>query len=116
MKIKLTLFILLVSAATKSQVIDIPVFATGFSNVVEITNAGDERLFVVEQAGNIKIVNPDGTVKPENFLTLTNSTVLFDGERGLLGLVFIHNMQRMVCFMFIIAGLLTVQVFSQNIW
>lgn len=88
MKIKLTLFILLVSAATKSQVIDIPVFATGFSNVVEITNAGDERLFVVEQAGNIKIVNPDGTVKPENFLTLTNSTVLFDGERGLLGLVF----------------------------
>jgi glucose/arabinose dehydrogenase len=62
-------------------------FATGLLNPVGITNAGDERLFVVEQEGLIRIVNPDGTINPEPFLDIQDK-VIFQGERGLLGLAF----------------------------
>lgn len=62
-------------------------FATGLSNPTGITNAGDERLFVIDQEGFIRIVQPDGTVNAEPFLNITDR-VIFQGERGLLGLAF----------------------------
>ena len=45
-------------------------FATGLSAPVDIVHAGDERLFVVERYGYIKIVQPDGSVNPVNFLDI----------------------------------------------
>lgn len=62
-------------------------FATGLSAPVKLANAGDDRLFVVEQGGIIRIVQPDGTVVATPFLNIT-SRVLSGGERGLLGLAF----------------------------
>lgn len=62
-------------------------FATGFTAPVEISNAGDSRLFVVQQNGLIKIVPPNGIVNAANFINLT-SKIIFSGERGLLGLAF----------------------------
>jgi glucose/arabinose dehydrogenase len=86
MKYILLLF-LFISGIMRSQEVDISLFATGFNNPVDIQNAGDERLFVVEQAGIIKILNPDGTTNAEDFLNIT-SIVSSGGERGLLGLAF----------------------------
>lgn len=57
----------------------------GFASPVFVTNAGDARLFVVEQDGLIKIVE-NGTTKT-TFLDLTTKTDQ-SGERGLLGLAF----------------------------
>ena len=74
-----------------SQTIGIQSFATGFTSPVEITNAGDARLFVVEQGGKIKIVSPSGTISTTPFLNLTTSTISTGGERGLLGLAFHPN-------------------------
>ncbi len=88
MKLQITFVMLLLSGFCKSQVVDIPVFATGFTNPVDITHAGDSRLFVVQQGGAIKVLNADSTVNAANFLTLTNSTIMSGGERGLLGLAF----------------------------
>ena len=62
-------------------------FATGLSAPVKLANAGDDRLFVVEQGGVIRIVQPDGTVIATPFLNIT-TRVLSGGERGLLGLAF----------------------------
>ena len=62
-------------------------FATGLSNPVSITHAGDSRLFVVDQAGYIRIVDPSGKVNPQPFLDI-HERVTFGGERGLLGLAF----------------------------
>ncbi|WP_321539555.1 PQQ-dependent sugar dehydrogenase [Flavobacterium piscinae] len=50
-------------------------------------NAGDDRLFVVQRGGLIRIVNPNGTVNTTPFLSLT-SIITAGGERGLLGLAF----------------------------
>ena len=62
----------------------------GLSAPVDITNAGDgsNRLFVVEQAGRIKIIK-NGTLLNTPFLDLTGKNrVLTGSERGLLGLAF----------------------------
>src|SRR4051794_29207076 len=59
---------------------------SGFASPVYVTNAGDARLFVVEQVGRIKIIQPDNSVT--TFLDLTGVVSQDGGERGLLGLAF----------------------------
>lgn len=59
---------------------------SGVDYPVVITNAGDERLFVVERAGRIWIVQ-GGAVQPEPFLDI-RSDVATEGEQGMLGLAF----------------------------
>jgi hypothetical protein len=61
--------------------------ASGFSSPLFVgAPAGDDRLFVVEKGGRIKIVE-SGTVQPTPFLDLS-SLVNTNGEQGLLGLAF----------------------------
>ena len=70
-----------------SQTIELEDFADGFSSPLALKNAGDERLFVVEQGGVIKIVDLNGVVNTTPFLDI-QSIVNAGGERGLLGLAF----------------------------
>lgn len=71
-----------------AQQITLEEFATA-SNPVEITASptNDNRLFVVQQSGLIRIINPNGTFEATNFLNITDR-VNFSGEMGLLGLAF----------------------------
>ncbi|GEJ43422.1 PQQ-dependent sugar dehydrogenase [Chryseobacterium sp. ON_d1] len=75
------------SLIVNSQSINLEEFVTGLTNPVEITNANDSRLFVVQQNGIIKIIQPNGTVNSTQFLNIS-SKIIFGGERGLLGLAF----------------------------
>lgn len=75
------------TAQAQAVTLQLTPFATGLSQPVKITNAGDERLFVVQQSGQIRIVQPDGTVLATPFLDISDR-VLAGGERGLLGLTF----------------------------
>lgn len=89
---KLLLIVSFFTFSANAQTIGLQSFATGFTSPVEITHpADDARLFVVQQNGIIKIVNPNGTVNSTPFLTLTSATILSGGERGLLGLAFHPN-------------------------
>jgi len=89
---QLLLLACLFGLSSNAQTVALQSFATGFTSPVEITHpANDSRLFVVEQGGNIKIVNTAGVVNGTPFLTLTSTTVLSGGERGLLGLAFHPN-------------------------
>src|SRR6266851_7333549 len=60
--------------------------ATGLSGPVHITHAGDERLFIVEQPGRIRIVQ-QGSLVATPFLDIV-SLVLSGGEQGLLSVAF----------------------------
>lgn len=71
----------------QAQTVLLQEFSTGFSSPVEIVHANDARLFVVQQTGQIKIVQPSGTVNPVNFLDISTK-ITYGGERGLLGLAF----------------------------
>jgi len=75
-----------VSTAAAGIVLE-PVVAN-LASPVFVTHAGDGsgRLFIVEQAGVIKVLQP-GAATPSIFLDIRNS-VLSGGERGLLGLAF----------------------------
>ncbi|WP_172277835.1 PQQ-dependent sugar dehydrogenase [Chryseobacterium sp. LAM-KRS1] len=87
MKILLFVIGIFSSLFLNSQTINLVEFATGLTSPVEITNANDSRLFVVQQNGIIKIIQPSGTINATNFLNIS-SKVLYGGERGLLGLAF----------------------------
>lgn len=87
MKKLLPIALLLCSFIVNAQTVNLELFANGLSSPLGIENAGDDRLFVNEQDGVIKIINPDGSVNPTPFLDIDN-LISSGGERGLLGLAF----------------------------
>ncbi len=90
-KFKLLILIILFSNFSFSQSVILESFGPSFSSPVEIKNAGDERLFVVEKSGKIKILNPDGSVNSTPFLNIEDRVSTNTNERGLLGLAFHPN-------------------------
>jgi len=90
MKTTILIFALFCMNYSNSQIIGLETFATGFTSPLEITNAGDSRLFVVEKGGFIKILNSNGTINTTPFLNISG-LVSTDSERGLLGLAFHPN-------------------------
>ncbi|WP_291137009.1 PQQ-dependent sugar dehydrogenase [Flavobacterium sp. UBA7663] len=90
MKTILLLSLMMISFFGQSQTITLQSFATGFDSPVEITNAGDSRLFVVQKGGLIRILNANGTINTTPFMNLS-SIITTNGERGLLGLAFHPN-------------------------
>jgi glucose/arabinose dehydrogenase len=82
----LATFAILAATIQANPAVVLQPVASGLSNPVAIANAGDNRLFVVEQAGRIMVF--DGTrVLPTPFLDI-RPLVASGGERGLLGLAF----------------------------
>ena len=74
-----------------SQNVLLESFGPSFNSPVEIKNAGDERLFVVEKSGKIKILNQNGSVNSTPFLDIEDRVSTNANERGLLGLAFHPN-------------------------
>ncbi len=66
-------------------------FATGLANPVAIAHAGDERLFVAEQAGVVRSIDASGAVAATPFLDIRSSVQDAGNEQGLLGLAFHPN-------------------------
>ncbi|MCA9898334.1 MAG: PQQ-dependent sugar dehydrogenase [Ardenticatenaceae bacterium] len=64
---------------------------TGLNLPVDIANAGDDRLFIVEQHGTIRIIAADGNLLPTPFLDISALVDTGHPEQGLLGLVFHPN-------------------------
>jgi len=58
----------------------------GFRQVTEVTHAGDERLFVAERAGLVKILHPDGRIT--TFLDISNRVISSRGEYGFYDIAF----------------------------
>ena len=74
-----------------SQSVLLESFGPSFNSPVEIKNAGDERLFVVEKSGKIKILNQNGSINSTPFLDIEDRVSTNANERGLLGLAFHPN-------------------------
>ena len=64
-------------------------FSNGtLDSIISIQNAGDNRMFVEEQSGFIRILDSAGNVKPKPFLNIADEVGTFSNESGLLGLAF----------------------------
>lgn len=83
------LFALLLSFGLFAQPkIQLDVFATGFTKPVDIAHAGDNRLFIVEQDGAIRILDSNGVKLTTPFLNINPRVRSTGNEQGLLGLAF----------------------------
>lgn len=77
--------------AQASQISLVLVAPTGFNSPVDIKHCGDERIFVVEQQGIIRIMDKSGNIRPTPFLNITDRVNDSGNEQGLLGLAFSPN-------------------------
>ncbi|MCA9983404.1 MAG: PQQ-dependent sugar dehydrogenase [Anaerolineales bacterium] len=80
----------IVARAYPTYNIQLQPFATGIANPTAIANAGDDRLFVAEKNGRIRVVLADGTLLTTPFLDL-RPQVATNQHQGLLGLAFDPN-------------------------
>jgi len=68
--------------------IDLIPHAFGINQPVDIASAGDDRLFILEREGRIRIVERDGTVLPDPFLDITDDVRSATQDQGLLSMAF----------------------------
>ncbi len=83
----LLLFYIVVTQAQTTPQITFTQVVSSLTRPVSIAHAGDDRIFVVEQAGRIKIVK-NGAVLPTVFINITDRVKDTGNEQGLLGLAF----------------------------
>src|SRR3989344_5626270 len=77
----------------KTPKIELSLFAKDLPNTTAIVSReGDNRLFVLDQDGLVRILTSDGSVISQPFLDIRDR-VLFSGEMGLLGMAFSPNYQ-----------------------
>jgi glucose/arabinose dehydrogenase len=80
--------LLCLSSPARAAIRLTPVVSSGIANATFVGNAGDgsNRLFIVEQAGLVDVLQPNSST-PTTFLDI-RAKVVFGGEQGLLGLAF----------------------------
>ena len=85
-----TLLTILLAFQTSQAQPDISLvnYKSGFSRPVDIAHCNDDRLFIVEQRGDIEIIDGQGNILQTSFLDISNLVSSFGNERGLLGLAF----------------------------
>jgi len=66
-------------------------FASGLNKPLFVTHAGDERVFIVEKDGYIRIASQQGVVQTTAFLNIDARVKSTGNEQGLLGLAFHPN-------------------------
>ena len=84
----LTLFVILSLNFSYAQDLELELFASNLDRPVNIKHAGDDRLFVAEQDGLIKIINANGTIESTPFIDIDSRVRSTGNEQGLLGLAF----------------------------
>lgn len=94
MKNTLILFCLIFSSnfCVAQLTIGLEPFANGFDGPVALENGGDDRMFIVEQKGVIKVRQSNGTVS--TFMDIQVFVNNNGNERGLLGLAFHPDYQN----------------------
>lgn len=80
--------------AAQVEAIELEWVAGGLVRPLFVTHAFDERLFLVEQQGMIRVISPDAIVENTPFLNIIDRTNSDQNEQGLLGLAFHPNYQQ----------------------
>lgn len=66
-------------------------YVSGISAPIDLKNCGDDRLFVAERGGRIRVINADGTLRATPFLDITSKISSTASEEGFLGIAFSPN-------------------------
>ena len=71
-----------------SQSVTVTSFKSGFTNPIDIKNCGDDRLFISERNGIIRIIDPAGNLLPTPFLDVSAKVSSLNSEEGFLNMNF----------------------------
>lgn len=82
---------LLIGSGAVAQSLELETVVSGLTNPVDLAHCGDSRIFIVERAGIIRILQPNGQVLATPFLDISGPVHSGGGEQGLLGLAFHPN-------------------------
>jgi glucose/arabinose dehydrogenase len=67
-------------------------YVSGITSPIDLKHCGDDRLFVAERGGRIRVINADGTLRATPFLDITPKiSSPTEGEEGFLGIAFSPN-------------------------
>ena len=75
-----------------AQKLAVNAYVAGLNLPIEIKTCGDDRLFVAERPGRIRVINADGTLRTTPFLDVSAKVSSYtNGEEGFLGFAFSPN-------------------------
>ncbi|MEO8766126.1 MAG: PQQ-dependent sugar dehydrogenase [Ginsengibacter sp.] len=69
------------------KLVPIP-YVSGINLPIDLKHCGDNRVFVADRAGRIRIIDADGTLRTVPFLNITTKISSSGGEEGFLGMAF----------------------------
>lgn len=99
MRLTITLFLAIISLSCFAQPsITLEEVTSSVVRPVSVTNAGDSRLFLVEQRGQIMILDTSGFVNAAPYLDIRTKVNDSGNEQGLLGLAFPPNFEETLSF------------------
>jgi hypothetical protein len=81
-------FFLSISLQTTAQKLAVVPYVSGITSPIDFKHCGDDRLFVADRTGLIRIINADGTLRATPFLDVTSKVSSTSGEEGFLGIAF----------------------------
>ena len=81
-------FFLFISLHTGAQKLAAVPYVSGINLPIDIKHCGDDRLFVADRAGRIRIINGDGILLTTPFLDFSSKVSSVDNEEGFLGMAF----------------------------
>jgi Glucose / Sorbosone dehydrogenase len=85
------LLLLIAFRQAEAQKLAVIPYVIGINLPIDLKHCGDDRLFVADRAGRIRIVNADGTLRPVPFLDITSKISSLNSEEGFLGIAFSPN-------------------------
>ena len=65
-------FFFIISLQTEAQKLAVVPYVSGINSPIDLKHCGDDRLFVADQGGLIRIIDADGTLRTTPFLDFTS--------------------------------------------
>jgi glucose/arabinose dehydrogenase len=82
------IFLIFIFKQADAQKLAAVPYVSGINLPIDLKHCGDDRLFVTDRAGRIRIINADGTLRTTPFLDITSKISSASGEEGFLGIAF----------------------------
>jgi glucose/arabinose dehydrogenase len=82
------LFFFVASQQINAQKLAAIPYVSGINLPIDLKHCGDDRLFVADRAGRIRVINADGTLRVNPFLSITSKISSINSEEGFLGIAF----------------------------
>jgi len=73
---------------SSAQSVTVTAFKSGFTNPIDVKNCGDDRLFVSERNGIIRVIDAAGNLLPTPFLDVSAKVSSLNSEEGFLNMNF----------------------------